>query len=212
MNRQALPSIILSVSTVCFFAVALYHREAGPRRGAAKLEDSPGSSGSGPRTGLPGSGPARPVASQSAPRSWVPPSGSRLASSAPGAERERKSDLADARGREASPGDGDSGRNRRIGPASSPILTASDRRARDDPPRPAQPPVGASKSRRAVTLSRSPFTVAVAGETIADVSRRIYGSTDQVELLWRANRDLLGERDTPIAPGTVLRTPGPSRR
>jgi hypothetical protein len=32
MNRQAVPSIFLSVSIVCFFAVALYQRDAAPRR------------------------------------------------------------------------------------------------------------------------------------------------------------------------------------
>jgi hypothetical protein len=32
MNRQAVPSIFLSVAIVCFFAVALYQRDVDPRR------------------------------------------------------------------------------------------------------------------------------------------------------------------------------------
>lgn len=212
MNRQALPSIILSVATVCFFAVAFYHREAEPRRGATRRENLPGPAGSGPGTGLARSVVARPVGSQAAQKSVSRPAEGRFSSATQGNDDERKRDLVNSSGREVATRDGEAGRNQRLGPPSTPILTASDRNAGDEPARPARPSAGDSESRRAVTLSRSPFTVAAAGETIADVSRRVYGSTDQAELLWRANRDLLRERDTPIAPGTVLRTPGPSRR
>ncbi len=34
MNRQAVPSIFLSIATVCFFAVILYHRDPQGRRKA----------------------------------------------------------------------------------------------------------------------------------------------------------------------------------
>ena len=45
------------------------------------------------------------------------------------------------------------------------------------------------------------------GETLEDVSIRVYGSSDQVETLWRANRDLLPHRNSPLNAGAVLRTP-----
>jgi nucleoid-associated protein YgaU len=45
------------------------------------------------------------------------------------------------------------------------------------------------------------------GETLEDVAIRVYGSTDQVDLLWRANRDLLPRKNSPLNAGAVLRTP-----
>jgi len=45
------------------------------------------------------------------------------------------------------------------------------------------------------------------GETLEDVTLRIYGSSDQLDLLWRANRDLLPRKNSPLSAGTVLRTP-----
>lgn len=54
---------------------------------------------------------------------------------------------------------------------------------------------------------RSAFTTVEDGETLEDVARRVYGSVDQAELLWRVNRDLLPRRSSPLAAGSVLRTP-----
>jgi hypothetical protein len=54
---------------------------------------------------------------------------------------------------------------------------------------------------------RSPFTVVRKGETLRDVAVRVYGSADPLDSLWRANRDLLPRQDSPLAPGSVLRTP-----
>ncbi len=73
--------------------------------------------------------------------------------------------------------------------------------------------------RAASTVSRRPartetprqpdseFTIVEANETIEDVALRIYGSTDPVDSLWRANRDALPQRETPLSAGAVLRTP-----
>jgi hypothetical protein len=61
-----------------------------------------------------------------------------------------------------------------------------------------------------IEVARRPhsgFTVVEADETIADVAMRIYGSTDEVESLWQANRDSLPRKDTPISSGMLLRTP-----
>ncbi len=53
----------------------------------------------------------------------------------------------------------------------------------------------------------SAFTVVKQGEAIGDVAVRIYGSSDALDALWRANRDLLPTKDTPLSQGTFLRTP-----
>jgi nucleoid-associated protein YgaU len=57
------------------------------------------------------------------------------------------------------------------------------------------------------TNPRSPFTIVQAGETLADVASRIYGRSDAAETLWRANRDQVAMIDSPLAGGTLLRTP-----
>ena len=54
---------------------------------------------------------------------------------------------------------------------------------------------------------RSSSTVVLAGESLADVAVRVYGLTESVEALWRANRDLLTRVDSPLPRGTLLRTP-----
>lgn len=64
----------------------------------------------------------------------------------------------------------------------------------------------ASRTRRA---HQAPFALAEAGETLADVARRLYGSgsRESTEWLWRANRDLVSRVDEPLRGGMVLRTP-----
>jgi hypothetical protein len=54
---------------------------------------------------------------------------------------------------------------------------------------------------------RSAFTVVEADETIEDVALRVYGKAEKSERLWRANRDSLARKDSPLARGMVLRTP-----
>jgi hypothetical protein len=39
------------------------------------------------------------------------------------------------------------------------------------------------------------------------VALRVYGTADETDGLWRANRDALPRRDSPLSPGTLLRTP-----
>jgi outer membrane biosynthesis protein TonB len=63
------------------------------------------------------------------------------------------------------------------------------------------------KSRPAPTVSRGPFTVVEEGETLEDVSLRVYGSADRVAILRRANRDQITGPDGPLRAGMSLRTP-----
>jgi nucleoid-associated protein YgaU len=53
----------------------------------------------------------------------------------------------------------------------------------------------------------SAFTVVVANETLEDIARRVYGSSDLADSLWRSNRDALSRKESPLAAGMVLRTP-----
>jgi hypothetical protein len=69
-----------------------------------------------------------------------------------------------------------------------------------DGPKPADR-IGAARAPRAA------FTVVSSAETIHDVALRVYGSTDGADSLWRANRDALPRRDSPLSTGMVLRTP-----
>jgi nucleoid-associated protein YgaU len=45
------------------------------------------------------------------------------------------------------------------------------------------------------------------GETLRDIAIRVYGSADDLDSLWRANRDVLPHKDSPLMAGSVLRTP-----
>ena len=56
-------------------------------------------------------------------------------------------------------------------------------------------------------LPRRAFASVEPGEGLADVARRVYGSADAADRLWQANRDTLPRPETPLAPGTLLRTP-----
>jgi nucleoid-associated protein YgaU len=51
------------------------------------------------------------------------------------------------------------------------------------------------------------FTDVAEGETLSDVARRVYGSTDATDALWLANRDQLDRPDARLRSGTTLRTP-----
>lgn len=54
---------------------------------------------------------------------------------------------------------------------------------------------------------RGAFTHSREKESLVDVAIRVYGTADQVDLLWRANRDSLRTPDSPLDAGTLLRTP-----
>ncbi len=161
MNRQVLPSMILSVLIVCCFSVLLYHREPPrsrprPPNEAARPEPTSKASVS----------PAAPDSVAHVTRRVPEPSVAKP--TATGATAPPT--VLPGAGRDAAP------------PASSAVATS-----------PSGP--------------RSAFTTVQDGETLDDVSNRIYGSGDQADLLWRANRDLLPRRDSSLRSGAVLRTP-----
>ena len=53
----------------------------------------------------------------------------------------------------------------------------------------------------------SAFTEVEAGETLADVAARVYGSAEMAHALWKANRDLLDHPTSNLTRGMLLRTP-----
>ncbi len=67
-------------------------------------------------------------------------------------------------------------------------------------------PIEASAS-PSVRAPLSSFTEVRDGETLAAVAERVYGTREERERLWRANRDLLSGPDATLASGTILRTP-----
>jgi hypothetical protein len=91
-----------------------------------------------------------------------------------------------------------------------PIIRSASVRSEQASERPAQAKADIAEvppqSRKALQPA-SAFTVVERDESIADVAIRIYGSIDAVDALWRANHDLLPEKDSALSPGTLLRTP-----
>ncbi len=84
----------------------------------------------------------------------------------------------------------------------------------EGPPRKSETkPSGAASSRPVprtrprARVPRSPFAVVEQGETLADVATRVYGSPGATEAIWKANRDQIARIDSPLARGTLLRTP-----
>ena len=86
------------------------------------------------------------------------------------------------------------------------------------PPRPPEPgprprpldagaPAGLLKKRPPPPSPRPSFAVVEPGESLADVAARVYGSEGAAEALWKANRDQVERVDSPLARGTLLRTP-----
>jgi hypothetical protein len=72
---------------------------------------------------------------------------------------------------------------------------------------PATPVVRPVGRRSILSGPRGPFTTSAAGETLADVARRVYGSAAAAHDLWLANRDHVERPNAPLPAGTLLRTP-----
>jgi nucleoid-associated protein YgaU len=177
MNRQVVPSMILSVFIVCFFSVLLYDREkprsaVEPAKGERKREASskvepPAAPVPPPSSKKPSTSPAVPAPEASSPKGAEPASA--VTPEAPAPKAAAATVVSE--------------------PAAEPQKTAPS-------PPPSAPPE-----------PRGAFTTAKDGESLDDIAVRVYGSADQAESLWRANRDQLPRRNSPIKAGAVLRTP-----
>ena len=220
MNRHVIPSMILSVLIVCFFSVMLYEREkpgaiarpgvapvpAVPSASASQNIDKPAASAA-PASKAPDASEAvnerpqreikRPAQTETPPASTADPHAQGIPAGALG--KARPVAVADAPAAAAAVAT-------REGPGSAPapVATRSADPASIPKEKPARP---AADSSPALTAHRSPLTTVKDGETLEDVTIRIYGSSDQLDLLWRANRDILPRRNSPLSAGAVLRTP-----
>ncbi len=202
MNRQIIPSMILSVLIVCFFSVLLHDRDK-PRSGL-KREPEPASSpdwasqAAGTAVNSPPAADPRPAEKEPARPQLQPHVPVQSAPVPPPVRPEQPA----RRDPLPSP-------TRSEPVATIPLETAPrDDARRSSPASPAQPPTTHQAPSPAVaTRPRSAFTTVQQGETLEDVAIRVYGSSDQVDLLWRANRDLLRQKDSPLHAGAVLRTP-----
>jgi hypothetical protein len=186
MNEHAGPACALSGLIVGIFAVLLHDRNPPP-----PVPPSParGVSSASPRGGAPSS-PDTPAAIRPAPPREV------AASPAPaeGASVARPT-VALREIRVENPPT----------PGSPPPGPPPEAKARPRPSRP-EPPVEPPK-KPTPPFPRSSFAIVEPGESLADVAARVYGSKEAAEALWKANRDQVERVDSPLARGTLLRTP-----
>jgi hypothetical protein len=183
MNRQVGPSIVLSVSIVCFFAVALFQRDA-PR--SARASSGPGETKIIQRTASVSDDVRviRPTELTEPPQTRK---GTDPRRDGPAHRLSRSEDASVVRVPSA--------------PERSHFAVAQET---------ASIVIAGLKTADSVDLIRepvAPFTVVRANETIRDVAVRVYGSNEHVGTLWRANRDALPFLDSPLSSGVVLRTP-----
>jgi hypothetical protein len=206
MSRQAGPSIVLSVLIVCFFAVALFQRDSPRVR--AKGGRSPARE-SVARTTPPDSGRKRtaPTKDEARIRRAIATNG--LSSKA-----DDSTNNGVDRARSAAPSQQSAAIDARTARSESPGLLGSKQpgeRATRAPARGTGRATGAGSAPPQKTVAArdqpSAFTTALESETIEDVSSRVYGTPDYGDMLWRANRDTLPQRNSPVSTGMLLRTP-----
>ena len=211
MNRNVGASFMLSVLMVSFFAVALYPRDGPPPPCSAKSSvvssEAPGSAPPDPpplpTPGVPLFEATEVAAAEPAskPDPVPEPRDQWRAETSPRPQPFTVRSLQDrseimAGTEESSPG-----------PTGADLMTR---------PSPTTWPVRAQtvSRRRASVLLRHPpaFTTVGAGESLSDVAIRVYGSPESAEMLWRANRDVIEQRNSSLRAGMLLRTPSDRAR
>jgi hypothetical protein len=215
MSRQAGPSIVLSVLIVGFFAVALFQRDS-PRSIATRTGFKARDSASRPTLGgltvfghtpsgqgtiaKQGRGSPAPVRHEHSTRAAaIGATDGKKPASSPDSDQGRK-----VTGRPPR----DINRQDSSGLADRKFQQVSTRSPR--PKQSSRPDSAVASKSQEMPSARSPrsaFTVVEPSETIEDVSSRVYGTTGEADLLWRANRDTLPQRDSPLSTGMLLRTP-----
>jgi hypothetical protein len=211
--------MILSVLIVCFFSIVLYEREKPGAIARPGAEPAPAATSASTAQDV--DKPAAPTVSASSgpDASKVVEEGSQREIKGPAQTETPPASTANQRGQGIPAGDLEKAKpvavaeapaagavTTREGPGSAPGREAT--RSADPVNIPkAKPTSPAAASSPARTAHRSPFTTVKDGETLEDVTIRIYGSADQLDLLWRANRDILPRKISPLSAGAVLRTP-----
>ncbi len=225
MDRHVIPSMILSILIVCFFSIMLYESDrqapiTKPAAGAATAAASDSALRNGDKSEAPSALPSK------------SPDSARPGEQSPQADTKEPA-KAEAEPAQAAnldvPSTSVAG-SEKTGPvpgtpaptaSTVPAATASDdpsaassqpqerptEPSSTDPKEKEKPATPAASSSPAPIAHRAAYTTVKDGEALEDVSARVYGSTDQVDIIWRANRDILPKRNTRLLPGTVLRTP-----
>lgn len=191
MNQHVGASFTLSVLVVVFFAVILY--EPDHARSVPPTSPNPATAPT-EATQAPPPTPAVPIIESAATTAPNPESPSPLTAS-PSRPKEDVASL-------------DSDR------AAPPKITALPPRTQASPtsqrPAPPDPPavIQVVSHRQSPPPGRhSAFTQVGVGESLSDVALRVYGTSEATIALWRANRDIIAHRETPLNPGLLLRTP-----
>jgi hypothetical protein len=211
MNRNAGASFTLSVLMVCFFTVALYPRDGPPPPCSAKSSvvssEAPGSAPLDPpplpTPGVPLFEATEVAAAEPAskPDPVPEPRDEGRAETSPRPQPVTVRSLQDrseimAGTEERPPGPSRAELMTRPSPTTWPVRAQTIARRRAIVP-PCHPPA---------------FTTVGAGESLADVAIRVYGSPESAEMLWRANRDFIEQRDSSLRAGMLLRTPSDRAR
>jgi hypothetical protein len=203
MSRQAGPSIVLSVLIVCFFAVALFQRDL-PRTQSARRR-SPAREAVA-RTAPPDTSPTR-----SAPHA-APVAASSARQGATASRPERDSICARPI-RSPAPAPDSRLLDRRLDRSKDHSSNRLGKQIHNAPARassrmlPASS-AGVQRTTEPTRSARPAFTSALESETLEDVSSRVYGTPEYGDVIWRANRDTLPKRNSPLSTGMLLRTPG----
>lgn len=226
MDRHVIPSMILSVLIVCFFSVLLYERD----KPSALARDSGGettpAASSVPAPDKPDTLAASSATAAKTPETLTPVSPSKPVDQGPHQEAKgllqpgaRSASTADERAPSSAAANSEKAVPvRAVEAPASPAVPASQGPApapqkdatslADRVSRPKEKPASQAASLSPASSGpRSAFTTVKDGETLEDVTVRIYGSSDQLDLLWRANRDLLPRKNSPLSASAVLRTP-----
>jgi hypothetical protein len=203
MNRHVIPSMFLSVLIVCSFAVLLFERD--PDAAGRKPDRNPVAKNAEERAPT-STNPTKDAASRPA-NSTIPGKQATRQAAEPSTGPTREGSVSKETKPVAPPA---------IAPAASAAVRDKPRSPDPDEPGTVRPSTDPSADPAALpedspapvsTGPRSAFTVVQGGESLKDVAVRVYGSVDRLDLLWRANRDVLPRSDSPLAPGAVLRTP-----
>jgi hypothetical protein len=213
MNQRVGPSLVYSFLIVCFFAVALFQPDGarsaggrsrlGPNEAAARLRQGSrsgrdrGASKRSEQTARDGNSSTPRTIASAQPRGSSAQAGAGVAL------------LPSPTGSAALNAHGDrSAGEPASGSPNAPVQRASARSDRGQSGT-TRARAAASEVERSVGARepRSAFTVAEHDETIDDVAVRVYGTSDKADALWRANRDTLPRKDSPLSPGMLLRTP-----
>jgi hypothetical protein len=228
MNRHIVPSMLLSVLIVCFFAVILFERDSprrslgndravtGKKTGVERPASAPHGTDATPETPHPADGKQEPEAEKK------PEQGKRQATAEPTASPVKQA------GAGSSSAHTPSGAATQDAPARGAQVVSQSPASNTSRPTPLPAKEGATRSSASGGADSSPpktrtpepaaesgpqqaFAAVRQGETLRDVAIRVYGSADDLDSLWRANRDVLPRKDSPLAAGSVLRTPANAR-